>query len=266
MRRQNTLLAIGVIVTVLVSCTTEKDPEPNLCTVLPEVIVDSIVEATGCNTNDGNVTVTVSGEGEYTYSIDSINFQSSPTITGLSVGNYTVVARDANGCDGTVSVTINSSLGNAVVNEIVSTESGCGSSDGSITITATGTGTIQYKLNDGAFQSNNFFNNLEAGAYTVALVDDSGCEVTSDHSVLSGVSFQDQVSSIISSNCAISGCHNGSNGTSRNFTIFNNVQSKADGIKARTQSGSMPPPASGSLTQEQIRLIACWVDDGALNN
>ena len=64
--------------------------------------------------------------------------------------------------------------------------------------------------------------------------------------------------------CAISGCHNGDNGASRNWTVKTNVLANASEIKSRTQSGDMP--RTGSLSEEQKALIACWVDDGGLDN
>jgi len=44
------------------------------------------------------------------------------------------------------------------------------------------------------------------------------------------------------------------------------VQANADKIKQRTSDGSMPPPNNTEPTPEEIQAIACWVDDGALNN
>lgn len=50
-----------------------------------------------------------------------------------------------------------------------------GTDNGSIVITATGTGTIQYSIDSGAnFQSSNIFNNLPAGSYEVIVQDGTG--------------------------------------------------------------------------------------------
>jgi gliding motility-associated-like protein len=50
-----------------------------------------------------------------------------------------------------------------------------GVDNGSIVITATGTGTIQYSIDSGAnFQSSNVFNNLSAGSYEVIVQDATG--------------------------------------------------------------------------------------------
>jgi len=74
------------------------------------------------------------------------------------------------------------------------------------------------------------------------------------------------VQPIIASNCAISGCHDGSN-TLPDWSDFSNVQSNAALIKQRTSNRTMPPSnANVTLTAAEIEQIACWVDSGAQNN
>lgn len=88
----------------------------------------------------------------------------------------------------------------------------------------------------------------------------------------SEVSYANDVLPIINSSCAIvgnGGCHNGGNGESRDWRVFARVQSHATQIKDRVMrtpgtAGHMPP--NGSLTSDQVRLISCWVDQGAQNN
>jgi len=48
------------------------------------------------------MTIEVSGDGDYEYSIDNIHFQDSPVFYGLNIGLYMVYVKDKNGC-GTVS-------------------------------------------------------------------------------------------------------------------------------------------------------------------
>ncbi len=86
------------------------------------------------------------------------------------------------------------------------------------------------------------------------------------------VCYAQQVSPIIATNCAIvgdGGCHNGGNGPDRDWRQFSNVQSHASEIKSRitrTPGTSGYMPQIGSLTSEEIKLISCWVDQGAQNN
>lgn len=69
----------------------------------PAVSVSPIsgVGASGCATSDGHVTLQASnGLPPYMYSIDMVNWQTSPTFDGLTPGDYLFFVRDANGCIG----------------------------------------------------------------------------------------------------------------------------------------------------------------------
>lgn len=78
---------------------------------------------------------------------------------------------------------------------------------------------------------------------------------------LSGV-----VSTIIETNCAVSGCH--VTGTGRvDFTVNENIIQNAAQIGSFTQAGIMPPPESGgALTAQEKMDIRCWVENGAQDN
>lgn len=78
-----------------------------------------------------------------------------------------------------------------------------------------------------------------------------------------GVTWSTAISPIISSSCAISGCHVPGTGR-QNFLFDANVQANASEIKIRTGNRTMPKV--GSLTDQQISQIACWVDAGAAIN
>lgn len=86
------------------------------------------------------------------------------------------------------------------------------------------------------------------------------------------VSFTSQINPIIQSNCAIvgdGGCHNGGNGPSLDWRVFDNFQSHALHVKDRitrpaNAAGHMPK--IGAITDDQIRLIVCWVEQGAQDN
>ena len=83
------------------------------------------------------------------------------------------------------------------------------------------------------------------------------------------VSFADEVNPIINTSCAIPGCHNGDNGADKNWTVFSNFQSHKEQVKDRITRPAGTPghmPASGSITDEQIQTIVCWVDQGGQNN
>lgn len=78
------------------------------------------------------------------------------------------------------------------------------------------------------------------------------------------ISFKDNVQAIINTNCAISGCHNGSRGAASDYRNLSAIQARAQLVKTRVVNRTMPP--SGELTNAQISAISCWVDQGALDN
>ena len=96
----------------------------------------------------------------------------------------------------------------------------------------------------------------------------SSCESNAEMEEIPGgfvckpdVSYASVISPIISQNCKP--CHfDGSQ--LPDLSNYNSVSANADLIKLVTQNKSMPK--NGSLTQDEIDAIACWVDNGALNN
>jgi len=216
-----------------------------------------------CGEADGSITLfATGGDGNYSFSSSQSEDQASSLYIGLPAGNYEFVVRDGNLCTSTIQV----SLGNidgVQITDVATGDSGCSAANGSVMVTAAmGTPPYMYQLDDGTSQSSNIFSSLSADTYTVKVSDSDGCEFVVPVSVLSGVSFASEISPIIAANCAISGCHNGSQFP--DFTILSNIQSNAERIKIRTSNMSMP--IGRSLTQQQIDQIACWVDDGAPNN
>ena len=81
-----------------------------------------------------------------------------------------------------------------------------------------------------------------------------------------GASFSETIEPIISSNCAISGCHV-SGQQLPTLETYAQISTNSDKVKSRTSNGTMPPPSSGlTLTSEEIEAIACWADAGAPDN
>ena len=82
--------------------------------------------------------------------------------------------------------------------------------------------------------------------------------------------FSADVRPIIETKCAVSGCHNGDMGADLNWLNFEEFHKRAASgkVKFRVTHRIMPPSDSpaGPLTQEEINAIACWTDEGTLNN
>lgn len=94
----------------------------------------------------------------------------------------------------------------------------------------------------------------------------AGGDIGSNQGSGAKVSYANDIRPILDANCQVSGCH-GSNSGIPSWATYNDVSANASTIKSRTSAKTMPPSSSGkSLTDEQIQLIADWVDEGALNN
>jgi hypothetical protein len=247
---------------LLQACTYHTLDDPIQCDSNPVAIELISVQDTECGVSEGTIEVLASGGSSgYQYQLNSLEILPANTFSNLSAGVYLITAIDINSCSATIEVTVKNKNG---LNISLQTQSaGCQTSSGVITVNAhDGVAPYQFKLNSGSYQSQNSFANVGSGQYTLAVKDAQGCEITQTLRVNSGVSFSSTISPIIKTNCAITGCHNGSQFP--DFRLFKNIHDNASEIK--TQTGSRSMPATGSLTQAEINSIACWVDDGAIEN
>jgi gliding motility-associated-like protein len=136
---------------------------------------------------DGSITVTPSGgTSPYQYSRDGgATFQASNTFTGLAIGSYSIVVKDANNCITTPSsVTISQPTVLSFTSSQTNATS-CSSNDGTISVTASGgTAPYQYSDDNGAtFQASNSFTSLAPGSYKIVVKDVNNC-TTSASTVL----------------------------------------------------------------------------------
>lgn len=95
---------------------------------------------------------------------------------------------------------------------------------------------------------------------------------------LPAVSYQTDISPIVSANCTQSGCH-GTNDRQFSLTSYDDVIQRCDVkagkphdsklyevIRLYTGESAMPPGPNEPLTDEQIGLIYVWILQGAKNN
>lgn len=253
-----------LIVTLLTwQCTSEQEPVPDDClTDVPVLALDSKTDA-NCGLADGSITLTTASLATGVSITVNGNAFTGATLSNLAAGSYVIVATNAGGCTAELTVDILNIDGvNATA---TTTQSDCDNPTGSITINASGGSTpYEFKIGDNAFQSSASFEGLSPGEYAVTVKDAGGCEVVLQAEINSDVTFG-EVSAIIQTNCAVSGCHNGTQ--SPDFRVTANIQSNAQRIMIRTGARTMPPSSSGrSLTAAEIDAIACWVTDGAPGN
>jgi hypothetical protein len=251
---------------LILSCSSNDEPTKVDCsTVNLTLSVTGTTNPTSCSVNNGAITVSATGgEAPYTFSLNNSTFQSSSTFSNLGSGTFVITSKDRNGCTQSIA-NVALTAPNAPEASVVSTQADtdCNTDTGILTISASGgTGALSYSRDGATFQASNVFTTLRAGSYVITVKDESGCTTTVNAQVgnQTGVTYNGNIKTLFENNCAGSGCH-----PSRgDLFTYSTAKSLAPGIKSRTQSGNMPP--SGTLSQAQKDLIACWVDHGAPEN
>ncbi len=126
------------------------------------------------NTSNGSISITATGgTGPYSYSIDGVTFQTSPTFNNLAANSYNLVVRDNTGCLGSTTVQLSS-----ISITFIGTPPTCSTlTNGSIVINAIGGNPpYQYSIDGGAnYFNSSTFNNLGNGSYTVVAKDSNNC-------------------------------------------------------------------------------------------
>ena len=139
---------------------------------------------------DGTITLTPSGGNvAYEYSLDGVMYQSSNVFSGLGVGAYSIVVRDAKLC---VSAPIPVTIGNpaALTATATVTPFGCDTAnapiDAVVTIIPTGgTGVYSYSINGGsAYQTSPSFTVNTAQTINYIVKDANGCTFPGSANVL----------------------------------------------------------------------------------
>ena len=214
-----------------------------------------------CGQSNASIRVAATGgTGNYTFSINNGTPQQDSVFQNLSTGTYVLSVKD-NTCITSVTEEIANQNGFNIT--AVATNADCSSANGTINVMSLGGETpITFSLNAKSFTSSPIFDHLPQGVYTLVAKDATGCTTSKSIQVASKASFVNDISPIISTNCAVSGCHKGTG--LPDFTLLKNIQANAAAIKVQTMSRNMP--IGKSLTQDQINVIACWVNDGALDN
>jgi hypothetical protein len=263
MKREVFVVIIATVSTMVwLGCESETIEEPADCDENPVMLELVSATAADCAMSNGSIEVAASGgNGDYSFSIGNGMKQTTSVFDGLGAGEYEIIVADGKKCADTLRVMVESASGLDMTVQV--DVAGCKTSSGAVTVNGVnGTTPYQYKFGEGTFGSTNTFTGLQAGEYDLVVKDAAGCEVTKQARITSGVSYSTSIKEIIETKCAISGCHNGTQ--QPDFRAFKNIQDNAAQVKTLTANGSMP--VNATLTQEQINLIACWVDDGAQSN
>ncbi len=226
--------------------------------------------ATSCKSIDGEIVMAATGGvGAYDFSLGDGVYQTNPTFERLAPGSYSVTVKDINGCKKSIKVDLDADNSNLAATAITTPDSQCFADNGTISITASGgTGPYLLKIDNGSFGATTTFSNLANGNHTVIIKDVNDCQrvlIVPVSRGNTGVSYANDIVPILNRSCNFSGCH-GAGISGRDWTKYADVKAKATDIKTRTSNRSMPIGSGPFLTNQEIQQIACWVDDGAIQN
>ena len=258
------------VIFFLIGCNESDDPAVDCTTSGPQISIVSSNNST-CGNEDGKIEYqVVGGNGNLVLQINSSGEQSiasgASSVTDLPAGIYTLEVTDEQSCSTSVVATLSDENGIDLTIQITS-EAGCETSNGSVIASGSnGAEPYEYSLDGGAFAPNGNLGGLVSGDHSVTVKDAQGCETTKSFTVNSGVSLSGSINTIIQAKCAITACHGGSR--SPDLTTTSAIISNAGRIKERTgaSQNQMPPDGQTQLSADEIALIACWVDDGAIDN
>lgn len=174
--------------------------------LVPDLLatVSKINENCGVN---GSITISnpTGGSGSYQYRLDAGTWQASNSFTGLALGTYSVQIRDANNT--TCEVTLGSqtiALAATLSATVSRTNQACGTL-GTVTFSnpSGGSGTFQYRLNSGTWQSSASFTNLIAGIYTPQIRDaaNTSCVATLAQVTVTGLTGLDSDGDSVPDTC-----------------------------------------------------------------
>ncbi len=144
------------------------------------IIQDIIIQDASCGLATGQIEIIASGDAELTYSIDGINFQSSPIFSGLNAGIYPdLTVSSILGCFSDTSITLGDN-GAPFFSQIILTNTDCDNSGGIEIIASGGGGGYSYSIDGGLnFSPINVFTGLISGPYNIAIIDTNLCIVDS---------------------------------------------------------------------------------------
>jgi large repetitive protein len=133
--------------------------------------------AAGPTATNGTITASASGGATpYEYSRNGTTFQATGAFTGLAVGSYTITAKDANGCLGSVVINVANNCPTITVTGTSTPAAGPTATNGTITASASGGATpYEYSRNGTTFQTTGAFTGLAIGSYTITAKDANGC-------------------------------------------------------------------------------------------
>ncbi|MFK8165309.1 MAG: T9SS type A sorting domain-containing protein [Lewinella sp.] len=145
----------------------------------PTAIEATSLQATACGLQNGSLSVTpTSGTAPFSYAWADFPTLDSGELADLAAGDYALTVTDANGCSVSEEFTVASSE-TPTASVSSQTDSNCGQSNGSATVSTTGlTGALFFAWSHDADLNAATAEDLAAGDYSVTITGANGCTAT----------------------------------------------------------------------------------------
>jgi Dockerin type I domain len=189
MAASNSITTAGVYsvtVTGANGCTSTTSATTTLDNTAPTApSVSSTLQPT-CTVATGKVTLTtIVGK---TYAVDGGTYQTSGVFAGLSSGSHNFTAKNAAGCESTVTNVLINAQPASIITSATPTQITC-SSAGSVTVSVTSGGVSPFTYTDGTTSNGTgIFSGLTAGTYNYTVTDANGCTATATATINVGPS------------------------------------------------------------------------------
>nr|WP_068893413.1 gliding motility-associated C-terminal domain-containing protein [Pedobacter panaciterrae] len=147
------------------------NPQP----ATPVAAVTTIVQPT-CALVTGSFTVTAPLGAGLSYSINGIDYKSSPAFTAITPGIYSLTVKNADGCvSSATSVVINPQPATPIAATATTIQPTCALATGTITVTSPLGAGLTYSVDAAAYQPDVTFSGLAAGTYSLTVKNADGC-------------------------------------------------------------------------------------------
>jgi gliding motility-associated-like protein len=129
-----------------------------------------------CGAGTGSITIgaVTGGTPAYSYNVNGGGFSTTPPVTGLTSGIYTIGVKDAMGCLFTKTVAITVTPGPTAITGNTA-PAACGLSNGSYSVTGVTGGTPAYTFSVDAVTTGSVTGSLASGTHTIMVRDVNGC-------------------------------------------------------------------------------------------
>lgn len=218
---------------------------PNVSVAQPAPLkVTASSTLVNCRPNSATISLSnTGGTGAIQYQLGTGAFFTDPSFANVGVGNYTINAKDDNGCQAATQVSVKKADTLLAVATTVPAFC-CTCTTGSITVNGSGgIGTKQYQFGQQGFQFSNTFQSVAPGRYTVTVRDEAGCETPVNVTVTNATAMTLSLTNLRNVSCA-GGRDGGATvqvaGGLKPFTYVWQTQKPADSLGVSNTTSRLP--------------------------